>query len=95
MPTVRKLERAKHNCNRVGRSGGRCLNTSRSLFVLVVSFAAWGYFSETAAERPSGAILEAGTLATMELTRASVPAAKVADTTRASSTQWCRHFQQA
>jgi hypothetical protein len=76
---------------------GTVFQSSGSLFVLVVSFAAWAYFSETAAERPSGAILEAGTQATIELTRASVPAAKVADTTRlrpglrhpSSSTQWC------
>ncbi len=95
MPTVRKLERAKHNCNRVGRSRGRCFNTFRSCFVLVVGFAAWAYLSETAAVRPGGTILEADTRATIELTRASVPAAKVADTTCASSTQWCRHFQQA
>ena len=28
MPTVRKLERARHNCNRVGRNGGRHPDTS-------------------------------------------------------------------
>jgi hypothetical protein len=95
MPTVRKLERAKHYCNEVGRSGRRHPNTSRSWFVLVAAFATWAYFSGTVAECPGGAVLEAGTHATIVLTRGSVPAAMVADTTRASSTQWCRHFQQA
>jgi hypothetical protein len=95
MPRVHKSERAKHICNGVPRVGERCPNTSRSLFVLVAIFAAWAYFGETAAEYHLRVTLEAGTDATARLTRASVPAAKVADTTGASSTQWCRHFHQA
>jgi hypothetical protein len=42
----------------------------------------WTYLGGAAAECLCRAILEAGTQATVELTRASVPAAKVADTTR-------------
>jgi hypothetical protein len=95
MPTVRKSGRAKHICDRAGRDGRRYQNTSRSRFVLAALLAAWAYFSETAAELPGGLALEAKMKATVGLTRASGPAAKVADTTRASSTQWCRHFQQA
>src|SRR3981081_3788619 len=49
-------------------------------------------FGETAAEYHFRVTLEAEANATTRLTRASVPAAKVADTTGASSTQWCRHW---
>jgi hypothetical protein len=51
---------------------------------VVAGFAAWVYLSGTAAGTLSGATLEAKIRATIGLTRA---AAKVADTTRASSTQ--------
>jgi hypothetical protein len=95
MPRVHKSERAKHICNGVSRDGERCPNTSRSLFVLVAMIAAWAYVGETAAEYHFRVTLEAEANATTRLTRASVPAAKVADTTGASSTQWCRHFHQA
>jgi len=95
MPTVRKLERAKHICKDGVGGGGRCLNTSRSCFVLVAVFAAWAYFGGAAVGYSSDGALEAEAAATVRLTRASVPAAKVADTTGASSTQSCRHFQQA
>jgi ABC-type polysaccharide/polyol phosphate export permease len=95
MPTVRKLERAKHICKDVGLGRARHLDTSRSWFVLMAGFAAWAYFSGTVAEYCGSVTLEAETKATAQLTRASVVAAKVADTTGASSTQSCRHFQQA
>jgi hypothetical protein len=95
MPKVHKSGRAKHICDGVPRGGERFLNTSCSLFVLLAAFAAWAYIGETAAEYHLRVTLEAGMTATTRLTRASVPAAKVADTTGASSTQWCRHFQQA
>jgi hypothetical protein len=58
----------------------------------VALFAAWAYFGETAAEYHFRVTLEAEANATTRLTRASVPAAKVSDTTGASSTQWCRHW---
>jgi hypothetical protein len=95
MPTVRKLERAKHICKDGVGGGGRWLDTFRSCFVLVATLAAWAYFNGTAAEYHDRGTLEAEATATIRLTRASVPAAKVADTTGASSTQSCRHFQQA
>jgi hypothetical protein len=95
MPTVRKLERAKHICRDVSLGGQQYPDTSRSLFVLMASFAVWAYFNGTAAGHYGSVTLEAETKATAQLTRASVVAAKVADTTGASSTQSCRHFQQA
>jgi hypothetical protein len=95
MPRVHKLERAKHICNGVRRGGGRYQNTFCSLFVLVAALAAGAYFGETVREYHFRVALAAEVSATIRLTRASEPAAKVADTTGASSTQSCRHFHQA
>lgn len=62
------------------------------LFCFVTGLAAWAYLYGTAAECFSELSLEAEIQATVTPTRASVPAALVADATCASSTQWCRHL---
>jgi hypothetical protein len=95
MPRVHKLERAKHNCDDVCPEGKKHLITIRSRFVLVALIATWAYFGGTVTEYRASEISGAGINATMRRTRESGPAAKVADTTGASSTQWCRHFHQA
>jgi hypothetical protein len=73
------------------RSGGRCSNTISSWFVPIAFICFAAYFEQAAARLYYSVDFEAVIYATLNLTRASVPAAKVADTTGASSTQCCRH----
>jgi hypothetical protein len=71
-------------------AGERWLNTFCSLFVLIVLFGGGAYFEQASTGFHASATLDVETIATFELTRASEPAAKVADTTGASSTRLCR-----
>jgi hypothetical protein len=95
MPGVRNSTRAKRICNGAARGRKRCHNTCCSRFVLIVLATVWAYLGQAAPELDCRLTLGAGNTATSHLARASVVAANVADTTGASSTQSCRHFQQA
>jgi hypothetical protein len=67
------------------------ISTACSLFVLIAAFGDLAYFERGASGLQVAAVVDVEANATLGLTRASVPAAKVADTKGASSTQWCRH----
>jgi hypothetical protein len=95
MPEVLNSKRAKDICEDAGRCGGRYLNTICSLFVLMVLACLGAYFEADATMFRASVDFDATLQMTLDLKRASVPAATVADTTGASSTQCCRHFQQA
>jgi hypothetical protein len=74
------------------RSGGRCPNTYCSWFAPIAMLCFGAYLELAAPRSRSRVAFDVGIYATLNLTRASVPAAKVADTTGASSTQCCRHW---
>ena len=95
MPGVQKSKRAKRICNGAARVGERYRNTYCSLFVLLALCVVWTYFGHAALEPDASLSFGAGINVTLRSTRASVPAANVADTTGASSTQSCRRFHQA
>jgi hypothetical protein len=95
MPEVLNSKRAKDICEDAGRCGGRYLNTLCSLFVLIALTYLGAYFELDATGFRASVDFDATMQVTLDLKRASVPAATVADTTGASSTQWCRHFRQA
>jgi hypothetical protein len=95
MPKVHKSKRAKDICEDGRHAGERCSNTFCSRFVPIALICFGAYFGQAATRFHYSVNFEAVIHATLNLTRASVPAAKVADTTGASSTQCCRHFQQA
>jgi hypothetical protein len=95
MPKVLNSKRAKDICEDARRSGERWPDTNCSWFVLMAILCFGAYFEQAAPGSRGGVAFDATSYATLNLTRASVPAAKVADTTGASSTQCCRHFQQA
>jgi hypothetical protein len=95
MPEVLNSKRAKDICEDAGRCEGRYHNTIRSWFVLMVLAYLGAYFDVDAAGFHANVDVDATLQVTLNLKRASVPAATVADTTGASSTQCCRRFQQA
>ena len=95
MPGVQKSKRAKRICNGAARVGEWYHNTTCSRFVLIALCVFWTYLGQAAFEPDASLSLSAGMKVTLQSTRASVPAANVADTTGASSTQSCRHFHQA
>jgi hypothetical protein len=74
------------------QAGERYLNTTFSQFFLIALCVIWTYFGQAAFELDASLSLGAGASVTLRSTRASVPAANVADTTGASSTQSCRHW---
>jgi hypothetical protein len=95
MPEVLNSKRAEDICEDAGRRGGRYLNTICSWYVLVVLACLGAYFEIDAKGFRASVDVDATLQVTLDLKRASVPAATVADTTGASSTQCCRRFQQA
>lgn len=95
MPKVLNSKRAKDICEDAGRCGGRYHDTISSWFVLMVLLHLGAYFELDAAGLHTNVDVDATLQVTVNLKRASVPAATVADTTGASSTQCCRRFQQA
>ena len=95
MLEVHNSKRAKDICEDARRSGERCFNTFCSCYVLIAVLCFGAYFEQVVPGSRGSVAFEATIYTTLNVTRASVPAAKVADTTGASSTQCCRHFQQA
>jgi hypothetical protein len=94
MPGVHNSKRAKRICNGAARGGERISNIKSSRFVLIVLFTIGAYLGPTTV-KVRRLTLAAEIEVALPLKRASVVAANVADTKRASSPQSCRRFQQA
>jgi hypothetical protein len=90
MPKVRNASRAKDVCDGRARRRGRCNNTFCSLFVLVALMVMGAYFEQAETTSCCGACVASVECPATSLSRASVPAAMVADPAGASSTLCCR-----
>jgi hypothetical protein len=95
MPKVRNSKRAKDFCENGCRGRGQCPDTSRCWFALLLLVCLETYCFGDAAWFDRGVGFAVAICSGPCLTRASVPAAMVANTTGASSTLCCRSFQQA
>ena len=95
MPKVRNSNRAKDYCENGCRRRGWYPDTSRFCFVLLGFLCVGTYCYGAAAWLDPRSGFVAAICSGPCLTRASVPAPMVANTTGASSTLCCRSFQQA